>query len=101
MTMLGRYKQQSGERRKRGIDYDDFLEDGEVITDVTPEVSTADGDPFVVEIQAIDEGGKKFSYFASGGENGQTYSVVFSIETNGGQIKQDTVEFDIEEDEGG
>lgn len=96
--ILGRYRQQPGERRKRGIDYDDFLEIGELITDVTVEVSTADGTAFVVDDIVIDPAGKKFAYYAQGGVAGMTYTVEFSIETNGTQIKQDTVEFDVEED---
>lgn len=96
--ILGRYRQQPGERRKRGIDYDDFLETGEIITDVTAEVSTADGAAFVVDDIVIDPAGKKFAYYAQGGVGGMTYVVEFSITTNGGQIKQDTVEFDVEED---
>jgi hypothetical protein len=99
--MIGRYRQQAGERRKRGADYDDFLEEGELITNVTPVVSPTTDTPFVVAIQAIDSGGKKFTYFGQGGENGQTYSVLFNITTNGTQLKKDTIEFDIEEDDGG
>ncbi len=96
---LGRYRQQPGERRKKGIDYDDFLESDELITDVSVEVSPATGTPFVIDDIVIDEAGKIFAYFAQGGEDGQSYLVEFTITTNGSQIKQDTVEFDIEEDE--
>ena len=97
--MLGRYRQQPGERRKKGFDYDDFLESGELITDVSVSVSPATGTPFVIDDIVIDEAGKIFAYFAQGGEDGQTYLVEFTITTNGSQVKQDTVEFDIEEDE--
>lgn len=96
--ILGRYRQGPGERRKRGADYNDFLEEGELITAVNPVVSPTTDTPFVVTIQAIDAAGKKFTYFAEGGEAGQTYVVLFSVVTNGTQRKQDTVEFDIEED---
>jgi len=97
--ILGRYVQQPGERRKRGIDYHDFLEPGEIITNVTAAVSPTTDTPLVVSGVVIDPDGTEFAYFVSGGENGVSYSVEFTLTTNGSQTKQDTVEFDIEEDE--
>jgi len=98
--MLGRYRQQPGERRKRGIDYTDFLEESEEVTNVTAAVTPEDADnPFVISNIAIDPDGLEWAYFAEGGSAGTTYSVLFTVTTNGGQRKQDTVEFDIEEDE--
>ena len=98
--ILGRYRQQPGEKRKRGIDYTDFLEAGEEVTNVTATVSPETESPFLITNIAIDpEEGKEWIYFSEGGENGVTYSVLFTVTTNGGQRKQDTVEFDIEEDE--
>lgn len=97
--MLGRYRQQPGERRKRGIDYTDFLEDSEEVTNVSAAVTPVDAsEPFLVSNIAIDPDGKEWAYFTEGGNNGTTYSVLFTVTTNGGQRKQDTVEFDIEED---
>lgn len=97
--ILGRYRQQPGERRKRGIDYDDFLETGEVITDVAASVSPTTDTPLVIDGIVVDPDGKEFAYFTSGGEAGISYSVEFAVDTNGNQLKRDTVEFDIEEDE--
>lgn len=98
--MLGRYRQTPGERRKRGVDYTDFLEDSEEVTDVDAVVSPDTDTPFVISNIAIDpEDGKEWAYFAEGGQAGYTYSVTFTVTTNGGQIKTDTIEFDIEEDE--
>lgn len=97
--ILGRYRQQPGEKRKRGLDYDDFLESAEVVTLAVPTVSPTTDTPFVVDGVVIDPAGKLFAYFASGGEAGQTYSVEFTVTTNGNQIRKDTVEFDVEDDE--
>lgn len=97
--MLGRYRQQPGEKRKRGLDYDDFLESAEIVTGATPDVSPVTDTPFVVDGVVVDPAGKEFAYFASGGEAGQTYAVTFTVTTNGNQIRKDTVEFDVEEDE--
>lgn len=97
--ILGRYRQQPGERRKRGLDYDDFLEDGEIITNVATVVTPETDTPFVVSSTVIDPEGRQFAYFMQGGEAGQEYSVEFTVTTNGNQIRQDTVSFEIEEDE--
>lgn len=96
---LGRYKQAPGENRKRGIDYTDFLESSEVVTAVTISVTPVTDTPLVVGSVAIDPDGKEFAYFASGGEDGVSYTATFRIVTNGGQVKKDTVDFDIEVDE--
>lgn len=96
--ILGRYRQQPGERRKRGIDYDDFLESSEEVTNVTVAIEPTTDPPFLVTNIAIDpEHGKEWVYFSEGGVNGVTYAALFTVTTNGGQRKQDTVEFDIEE----
>lgn len=97
--ILGRYRQQPGERRKRGIDYTDFLEAGEILTNATAAISPTTDTPLVVDGIVIDPDGSEFAYFVSGGEHGVSYSVEFTLTTNGGQTKKDTVEFDIEEDE--
>src|SRR5690554_6386984 len=96
-----RYRPQPGERRKRAIDYTDFLETYEEVTNVTASVSPSeDDDDFAIMNFAIDpEEGKEWVYLAEGGVSGGTYAVTFTVTTSGGQRKQDTVEFDIEEDE--
>jgi hypothetical protein len=96
--ILGRYKQQPGERRKRGVDYSDFLEENEIITSVLPEVQPVTAVPLVVNTVVVDPDGDQFAYFVEGGEDGESYSIEFTILTNGNQKKQDTVEVDIEED---
>lgn len=101
--MLGRYRQQPGEKRKRGLDYTDFLEEGEEISNVTatvtPEEENADDSFEITNIIIDPEEGTEFVYFAEGGRAGITYAVEFTVSTTGGQRRQDTVEFDIEEDE--
>lgn len=97
--ILGRYRQHPNDRRLRELNYDDFLENGEVITSVAASVSPATDTPFVVGTFTIDVGGRKVAYFSSGGEHGQTYEVTFNVQTSASQRKNDTVEFDVEEDE--
>lgn len=97
--ILGRYRQHPEDFRRRMVDYRDFLETGEVITGVVPSVVPVTDTPLVVTNVIVDVAGKRFAYRVSGGEHGETYSVNFQITTNAGQVKNDTIEFDIEEDE--
>lgn len=95
--LLGRYKQQPGESLKRIIDYTTWLEDTEEITQVavksiTPETDT----PFQCTSIVIDPDGKKFAYYTTGGEDGETYELQFSVTTQT-QTREDEIEFDVEE----
>lgn len=96
--ILGRYRQHPEDIRRRQLTYTDFLETGEIITSVVATVTPTTDTPFVVNNIIIDPAGDVFAYRASGGEAGQSYSVNFAVTTNA-QTKNDTVEFDIEEDE--
>lgn len=95
--LLGRYKQQTGERRKRGIDFDRFLEDGETITDVDTAVTPATDTPLVVDDVTIDSDGRDFVYFVSGGEDNTEYTIEFSVTTSGGQTLENEVEIEVED----
>lgn len=96
--MLGRYRQQPGEKIKRIIDLDDWLEEDETITDVDVETITPETEtPFTCPSVIIDPDGKKFAYYLEGGENGETYKVEFTIHTQT-QRPQYEIEIDVEED---
>lgn len=99
MSVLGRYKQQTGERRKRGLDYERFLEDGETLTDVDAEVvENTTTTPLVVNGIVIDpEDEKSFIYFVSGGEDNTEYSIKFTVTTSGGQTLEDNVDIEVED----
>ena len=97
MSLLGRYKQQTGERRKRGIDYTSFLESTETISSVLTAVTPVTSPTFTVPLLVIDPAGKKFSYFTQGGLTGNTYIVTFTVTTTGTQILEDEVELEVED----
>lgn len=96
---LGRYRQRPGDIRRRQINYGDFLETGEIVSSVVPTVLPATDTPLVVSGIIIDAGGKKFAYVVSGGEDGVSYDVSLRVTTSAGQRTNDTIGFDIEEDE--
>jgi len=96
--MLGRYRQQPGEKIKRIIDLDDWLEEDETVTDVEVKAITPETeDEFTCPSVIIDPEGKKFAYYLTGGENGETYKVEFTVTTQT-QIAEYEIEIDVEED---
>ena len=97
MSILGRYKQQPGEKRKRGVDYTEFLEAGELVILVVPVVTPVTSPVFVVSTIVIDGAGKKFAYFIEGGVTGNTYLLELTVTTSLGQILEDEIEFEVEE----
>lgn len=97
--ILGRYRQHPNDRRLRELDYDDFLEEGEIISGISATVTPVTDPPFVVGGFTIAVGGRKLAYFSSGGVHGQSYEVLFDVQTNATQRKNDTVEFDVEVDD--
>ena len=94
--LLGRYKQQPGERLKRLLDYDTWLEEAELISLVVAEITPATDIPLTVPSIVIDPAGRKFAYFTAGGEDGETYEIKFTITTQT-QVKQDEIEIEVEE----
>jgi len=97
MSIISRYKQQPGERRKRGIDYTDFLEGGEIVSGVVVAVTPVTSPVFEVTSVVIDPAGKKFAYFIEGGVTDTTYLVEFTVTTSLNQVLEDEMEFEIEE----
>lgn len=95
MSILGRYKQQPGEKLKRLIDLKDWLETAEVISIVAVNVTPVTDPPLMVPTVLIDSGGKKFAYYVTGGLDGETYTITFT-ETTQTQIREDEVEIEVE-----
>lgn len=95
MSVLGRYKQQSIENLKRLLDLDDWLEDSEEVSDVDVVISPTTDPPLAVNT-VIDDSGKKFAYFVSGGVDGETYTVQFRSTTQL-QLRADEIEIEIED----
>jgi len=97
MSLLGRYKQQPGENRKRGVDYARFLEAGEAVSTITAAITPVTVPLLTTPSIIIDAAGKKFAYFVGGGLNGTTYLVEFTVTTSLGQVLEDEIEIEVEE----
>jgi len=92
---LSKFIQEPGEYKRYVLDYSDWLDEGEQITSVTFTVTPSDG--VTVPISAIDDTGTLVSFFATGGTDGVKYTVEATINTDGGQIKEDQIYFVIRE----
>lgn len=97
MTLLGRYKQQPGEKRKRALDYAEFLEATETISTVNVAITPVTATLFAVTSILIATDLKSFAYFIEGGETNNTYMAKFTVTTNIGQVIEDEVEFEVED----
>ena len=92
MALLDRKFKQVAERRRYHIDCDRWLEDGEVLTNVT---ATVDSGPATVDTILIDHTTQGFWYFVNGGNLNDQFNVIFTQTTSRGQIRYDHVQFNV------
>lgn len=89
---LGSYIKSPNENKQYVIDYSKWLEDGETLVSSVFSVSPAG---MTVGTNVIDGTGTLLSYFVSGGSNGVYYVLTVRVTTNIGQIKEDTVHYNV------
>lgn len=96
-TLVGRFVQQPGEEIRRLIRYTDWLEEGETIQTVAASIDNATTPPLVVDTLLIDPDGDRIAFNASGGVDGEEYTVTFTITTSAGQTREDEVQIYVKE----
>lgn len=96
--LLGRYRQQPGDKLKRVVDYTHWLEPGETILSVVVKsITPATDNPLLCPMVIVDPAAnRKFAYYLTGGESGISYTVTFTVTTQT-QIREDEIEVDVEE----
>lgn len=97
---LKKYTKASGERKRYQIDYTNWLDTGELAVSVVPSVlNNTVATPLVVDGVQVLPTGLGVQYYVSGGANGVTYEVLFTMTSNSSesQIKQDVNYFTIRE----
>jgi len=92
---LGKYFKSPDERKRYSIDYTDWLDTGEQLSNVTFEVTPIDASPIVINGIAIETGNKSVVFYASAGLDGKSYKAIATMTTSGGQIKEDTVQYTV------
>ena len=93
--ILGKYFKSPFERKRYSITYINWLDAGELLTDVTFEVIPIDADPVVIDGIAIETGEKSVVFYATNGVDGQSYKAIVTTTTSGGQVKEDTVQYTV------
>ena len=88
---LGKYKLYEGERKRYTISYEEWLEDGEQVFSAEYEVQNETDPELVIDANVINDGNVSVTFFVSGGVAGETYEVVITMTTSGGQIRKDEV----------
>lgn len=95
---LKKYVKATNERKRYSIDYSDWLDVGELLTDVAFTIPTNNiTTPLVVDDVAIMPDGLGVQYYVSGGVDGEQYEVVAIATTSGAQIKVDDLLFTVRE----
>lgn len=90
---LATYTQNTGERKRYIINYDNWLDDTEEVSDIEFEIQNNTTTPLLIDGYLVSDDNRAISYFVSGGEDETTYEVVVTMTTDSGQIKQDELAF--------
>jgi len=91
---LGHYIKAPGDRKRYVVDYVDWLDTNERITQVTV-TTPSNTASFFVDGSVIGSTSKDTIFFVSGGVEGGSYVVDITIYTDRQQIKTDTVTFEV------
>ncbi len=94
---LTKYVKAAGERKRYSIDYSEWLDVGEVLTDVQFAIPTNTTTPLVVDDVMIEPDPTGVQYYVSGGVDSTNYEVVVTATTSGAQVKEDTILFTVRE----
>ena len=97
MAKLGKAKQTTGDNKRYTLDYTDWCDAGETISTLEADIDNVTVPPLVVNNIVTATGGLLISYFMSGGDDGETYEVLFTASTSGGQTTQDIVQVTIKD----
>lgn len=89
---IGKFRKSPGDRKRYEVNYEDWLNEGEIITDVTMQ-GNVPADGFYVDGYVVDTDGKEVIFYVSGGASGFEYTVRVTVETSMQQIKEDTITF--------
>lgn len=85
---LVKYSKSPGETKRYAVDYDDWLDTGEQLTNITFEITPITVPPLTIASEVFEAGNRAVQFFVSGGVDHQTYRVLLTVETTGGQIKE-------------
>jgi len=88
---LGTFIKTPAERKRYAVDYSNWLETGETVSSYT--ITPTSG--LTISSSTLTTGNTVLVFFVAGGTAGQQYTLDILANTSGGQIKEDTVLFNI------
>lgn len=98
MGVLAKYVKQPSERKRYQINYTNWLDTGEAVTDVVFSVDKATTPPLVVDDVMVTPDAKGVQYYVSGGITNTQYVITATLTTNNGpQVKEDEIYFSVRE----
>ena len=92
---LGRYIKTPAERKRYAINYSDWLETGETVSSYSFSVTPTTSPVCEVDASSLTDSDTTIVFFLNGGIDGQRYVVNVQMTTSGGQVKEDTIQFDV------
>lgn len=92
---LAKFTKRPGERKRYVILYEEWLDAGETVTEVTFGVTPATIPALEVDASSIAANGTDVVFFVNFGESGKNYTVNVTATTSGGQIKKDQILFSV------
>lgn len=98
MGVLAKYVKQPNERKRYQINYVNWLDTGEAVSNVVFSVDKVTTPPLVVDGVMNTPDGMGVQYYVSGGVNTVQYVVTATLSTNQGpQVKEDEIYFSVRE----
>lgn len=94
---LGTFKNTPQEKKRYTVSYAAWLDSGEVVESVVFGIDNETDTPLLVESSMVQVDGLGISFFVSGGEDEEQYTLHIKIETDAGQIKEDYMIFVVED----
>lgn len=89
---IGKFRKSPGDRKRYEVNYEDWLNASELLTEVTL-VGNVPADDFYIDGYLVDAAGKEVIFYVSGGLPGTEYVVTIQVETSFNQVKEDTIGF--------
>lgn len=95
--LIGRFKIQPREVHRINVGYSKWLADGETLSLISTEVSPTTETPFEIASVVMDVDSKGIAMLLGGGEDGEIYKITVLATTTQGQVKEDEIEFHVQE----
>lgn len=92
MANLARFNQDALERKRYTVDYENWLDTGELLVDFAIIVSPSTAVELLADGAYSSPDQLKLTTYVSGGTRGITYTLSFIATTNQGQIKRDDLQ---------